>query len=128
MVKLGYILPMLLHLLLTRRMDNSRGECLPQTAVAKTSAHAAGTSYPRLALARSVADSGLWEGAGLAEGKSGSKWLRSSTRRGAAGAAQAAKAPVGLLNVRVYVGNFLRSRSHIFLCHIFLSYCETHLI
>ena len=76
-------------------MDNSREECLPQTAVAKISAHAAGKGYPRLTFAGSVADADLCKGAGLAEGKSGSKWLRSSTRRGAAEAAQAAKAPVG---------------------------------
>ena len=74
--------------------DNSREECLPQTAVAKISAHAAGKGYPRLTFAGSVADVDLCKGAlGLAEGKSGSKWLRGSTRRGAAGAAQAAKAP-----------------------------------
>ena len=78
--------------------DNSREECLPQTAVAKISAHAAGKGYPRLTFAGSVADVDLCKGAGLAEGKSGSKWLRSSTRRGAAGAAQAAKAPVGFFN------------------------------
>ena len=76
-------------------MDNSREECLPQTVVAKISAHAAGKGYPRLTFAGSVADADLCKGAGLAEGKPGSKWLRSSTRRGAAGAAQAAKAPVG---------------------------------
>ena len=81
-------------------MDNSREECLPQTAVAKISAHAAGKGYPRLTFAGSVADADLCKGAGLAEGKSGSKWLRSSTRRGAAGAAQAAKAPVGFLGTR----------------------------
>ena len=75
--------------------DNSREECLPQTAVAKISAHAAGKGYPRLTFAGSVADADLCKDAGLAEGKSGSKWLRGSTRRGAAGAAQAAKAPVG---------------------------------
>ena len=62
-------------------MDNSREECLPQTAVAKISAHAAGKGYPRLTFAGSVADADLCKGAGLAEGKSGSKWLRSSTRR-----------------------------------------------
>ena len=78
--------------------DNSREECLPQTAVAKISAHAAGKGYPRLTFAGSVADADLCKGAGLAEGKSGSKWLWSSTRRGAAGAAQAAKAPVGFLD------------------------------
>ena len=78
--------------------DNSREECLPQTAVAKISAHAAGKGYPRLTFAGSVADADLCKDAGLAEGKSGSKWLlRSSTRRGAAGAAQAAKAPVGYI-------------------------------
>ena len=79
--------------------DNSREECLPQTAVAKISAHAAGKGYPRLIFAGSVADADLCKGAGLAEGKSGSKWLRSSTRRGAAEAAQAAKkAPVGFIS------------------------------
>ena len=80
-------------------MDNSREEFLPQTAVAKISAHAAGKGYPRLTFAGSVADADLCKGAGLAEGKSGSKWLRSSTRRGAAGAAQAAKAPVGFFGI-----------------------------
>ena len=85
----------MLQLLELQSMDNSREECLPQTAVAKISAHAAGKGYPRLTFAGSVADADLCKGAGLAEGKSGSKWLRSSTRRGAAGAAQAAKAPVG---------------------------------
>ena len=90
----------MLQLLELLSMDNSREECLPQTAVAKISAHAAGKGYPRLTFAGSVADADLCKGAGLAEGKSGSKWLRSSTRRGAAGAAQAAKAPVGLEGTR----------------------------
>ena len=85
----------MLQLMELLSMDNSREECLPQTAVAKISAHAAGKGYPRLTFAGSVADADLCKGAGLAEGKSGSKWLRSSTRRGAAGAAQAARAPVG---------------------------------
>ena len=36
--------------------DNSREECLPQTAVAKISAHAAGKGHPRLTFVGSVAD------------------------------------------------------------------------
>ena len=95
----------MLQLLELLSMDNSSEECLSQTAVAKISAHAAGKGHPRLTFAGSVDDADLCKGAGLAEGKSGSKWLRGSTRRGAAGAAQEAAICLysGRLTLHIYV-------------------------
>jgi len=105
----------MLQLLELQSMANSREECLPQTAVAKISAHAAGKGYPRLTFAGSVADADLCKGAGLAEGKSGSKWLRSSTRRGAAGAAKSCESASWILKCNKQINQIQPNKSTLFL-------------